>query len=271
MTAQNSPAAMPAGTAGPAQRAALLHFLAGALGVLSFIWGFLTWFTEGHGGGAFHFAGYAFSSAGVAPIGLSILAGAIAVANTVDGKIASFVPSAVAISALLTVIGVAGGKGNVGPGDAQIGMGVGLILELITCVVQVAVLLIAWLAANGRLGVPRPPAHPGYPTGGTPRPGYPVTGYGAPAPSYPPPAYPGQQHPQSNQPYPGQPYPGQPHAGYGPPSYSQPGYHPPAPSAPPPEQASQPEQPQSQPGERPSNPPTEQLRPPAGGYGESEQ
>jgi hypothetical protein len=238
----------------------MLHLLAGALGVLSFIWGFLTWFTEGHGGGAFHFAGYAFSSAGVAPIGLSILAGAIAVASTVDGKLASFVPSAVAIAALLTVIGVAGGKGNVGPGDAQIGMGVGLILELITCVVQVAVLLIAWLAANGRLGVPRPPAHPGYPTGGPGAPGYPVAGYGAPAPTYPAP-YPGQpQHPQANQ-----QQANQPHAGYGPPSYSQPGYHPPAPST------TVPDRPQNAPAQQPENPPTEQLRPPEGGDGDPQQ
>ena len=193
MTAYGSPAgpaALPTGMAGAAQRAAMMHFAAGALGVLSFIWGFLTWFTEGHGNGTFHFAGYAFSSAGVAPIGLSILAGALAVAYTVDGKVTSFVPSAVAIAALLTVIGVAGGKGGVGPGDAQIGMGVGLILELITCVVQVAVLLIAWLAANGRLGVARPPAHPGYPTsppaqgGGYPPPGY---GYPGQAPGYGPP------------------------------------------------------------------------------------
>jgi hypothetical protein len=246
MTAHDSPAGVPAGLAGPAQRAAMLHFVAGALGVLSFVWGFLTWFTEGSGGGSFHFAGYAFSSAGVAPIGLSILAGAIAVANTVDGKVASFVPSATAIAALLTVIGVAGGKANVGPGNAQIGMGVGLILELITCVVQVAVLLIAWLAANGRLGVPRPPAHPGYPTGGAAGPGYPVAGYGAPAapyPSaYPSPANPPQSQPPQSQPPQGQPPQGQPPSGYGPPSYTQPGYH----------------------------PPTEELRPPEGGYGEAE-
>jgi len=242
----------------------MMHFVAGALGVLSFIWGFLTWFTEGHGDGAFHFAGYAFSSAGVAPIGLSILAGAIAVAYTVDGKAASFVPSAVAIAALLTAIGVAGAKGNVGPGDAQIGMGVGLILELITCVVQVAVLLIAWLAANGRLGVPRPPAHPGYPTAGTAGPGYPAAGYGAPAPSYPPPAYPApQQQPPSNQPQ----------SGYGQPSYSQPGYHPPAPSAAPaPAQQPQSQPDQSHPDQQPhDDPPTEQLRPADGGYGEPEQ
>lgn len=265
MTAHDPSAGKPPGLAGPAQRAAMMHFVAGALGVLSFIWGFLTWFTEGHGGGAFHFAGYAFSSSGVAPIGLSILAGAIAVANVVDGKLASFVPSAVAIAALLTVIGVAGGKGNVGPGDAQIGMGVGLILELITCVVQAAVLLIAWLAANGRLGVPRPPAHPGYPTGGTAGPGYPVAGYGAPAPSYPPPAYPGPpQQPPSNQP-PSNP----PSSGYGAPSYSQPGYHPTAPStAPQPGAPSVP--PQHQPAEQPHNRPTEELRPPDGGYEEPE-
>jgi len=263
MTAYDSPAGRPAGLAGPAQRAAMMHFVAGALGVLSFIWGFLTWFTEGHGDGAFHFAGYAFSSAGVAPIGLSILAGAIAVAYTVDGKAASFVPSAVAIAAVLTVIGVAGAKGNVGPGDAQIGMGVGLILELITCVVQVAVLLIAWLAANGRLGVPRPPAHPGYPTAGTAGPGYPAAGYGARAPSYPPPAYPApQQQPPSNQPQ----------SGYGPPSYSQPGYRPPAPSAAPaPAQQPQSQPDQSHPDQQPHDPPTEQLRPADGGYGEPEQ
>lgn len=207
MTAYGSPAGPPVAppaSAGPAQRAAMMHFAAGALGVLSFIWGFLTWFTEGNGGGAIHFAGYVFSSAGVAPIGLSILAGAIAVAFTVDGKVTSFVPAAVAIAALLTVIGVAGGKGNVGPGDAQIGMGIGLILELITCVVQVLVLLIAWLAANGRIGVPPAPAHPGYPTPGT---GYPPSGYA---------------------------HPGQSPAGYGPPSYVQPGYHPPQPPVSPP-------------------------------------
>lgn len=253
MTAYDSPAVPSAAqppTTGPAQRAAMMHFVAGALGVLSFIWGFLSWFTEGQGDRAFYFAGYAFSSAGAAPIGLSILAGAIAVAYTVDGKVTSFVPPAVAIAALLTVIGVAGGKGNVGPGDAQIGMGLGLILELVTCIVQAAVLLLAWLAANGRIGAPRPPAHPGYPI--TP-PGYPTPGASYPGHGYADPA--------------------QAHAGYGPPSYVQPGYHPPAPPAPSaPSVPLVPPVPSSdQPGTPPGDQPTEHLRPPEGGYGEPRQ
>ena len=49
--------------ASPVQRAALMAYVAVGLGFLSFIWGFLKWFTDSTGGEKTKFGAYALGSA----------------------------------------------------------------------------------------------------------------------------------------------------------------------------------------------------------------
>lgn len=191
--------------ASPIQRAAILAYSAGALGILSFIWGFLDWFTQGRGDLTSSASGYSINGAGsTAIVGISLIAGLLAAANAFEHKPVSLVPVVFGVSSLLLVFGVLIGKGGYdnggGSSGPDIGMGVGMVLTLITVLLQVGVLVIGWLLASGRIPAPQPKMQ-GYPGG-----------YG----QLP---YPGQQNQQYSPPL--QPeYPGQP---------SQPGQYPPPP------------------------------------------
>ena len=171
--------------ASPVQRAALLSYVAGGLGVLSFVWGFLKWLTDSTGGGKTKFGAYALASPAVAIIGFSLAAGLLAAAATVEKKPASLTPVGLSVTSLLLVVGVLIGKSSVSArgGSAHVGVGIGLILELITVILQVAVLVFAWVTASGRISANRAPAWPAQPQQPYPgQPGQPgpPQGYGPP-------------------------------------------------------------------------------------------
>jgi hypothetical protein len=200
-------------TASPTQRAALLSYVAAGLGVLSFIWGFLTWYTEGQGEAKTDYGGYALATQGSALIGLSLAAGLIALVLVLDKRGAGLVPAAVAAAGVLVAVGQLAGHGMIGvpkgAGEAHVGIGIGLILALVTVVLQLAALVLAWMMASGRMPAPRPRQQQyqqqygqqyGQPSSYGPQPGQPA------APYYP-------QQPVE-QPHPGQPVPpGQPEYG----------------------------------------------------------
>lgn len=227
MTAYGPPAT-PRSPSSPAQRATLLAYAAGGLGVLSFIWGFLKWLTEGEGDGKTQYGGYALAAPGVAVIALSLAAGLLAAGAAWENKPVTITPVALAVTSVLLAIGILIGKGSIsagGGGGAKVGIGIGLILELITAIVQAGVLVFAWMEASGRLPANRAPAWPPQQQQQQPYPGQPG-GYGPPqtyGQAQPPPA---QQPPPPQQPPPGQPGQPGPQQGYGPPPGG-PGYGPP--------------------------------------------
>jgi Family of unknown function (DUF5336) len=217
MTAYGPPPT-PKASASPAQRAALLSYIAGGLGVLSFVWGFLKWVSEGEGDGKTQFAGYALGSQGAAVIGFSLAAGLLAAGLAWDNKPPTLAPVAFSVTSLLLAIGILIGKGSIdtgGGGDAKVGIAIGLILELVTAAIQVGVLVFGWMTASGRIPANKAPAWPGQPQQ-QPYPGQPA------APPQPTPYGP----PQTYGPPPPQPPPG-PQQGYGPPPQAGTGYGPP--------------------------------------------
>lgn len=174
----------------PQQRLAMLGYVAGGLGVLDFIWGFLDWTSVGNGiGGSAGVAGFA--TAGTGAIVATLLAGLLALAEGLEKKSPSMLPTAAALAGLLVTFGI-----MVSTPDGY-DVEVGLILALITAIAQTGVLIFAWLTASGRLAQ-RPAQHgignhsgTGTQPGHGPPPGYgpPPGGYGGPPPGYgsPPP------------------------------------------------------------------------------------
>ena len=220
MTAYGPPPT-PQSSASPAQRAAMLSYAAGGLGVLSFIWGFLKWITEGEGSDKGKLGGYAVQSPVVAVVGFSLAAGLLAAGLAWDNKPPTLAPVAFSVTSLLLTIGILIGKGSVEPsGGAKFGIGIGLILELITVILQAGVLIFGWMTASGRVPANRAPAWPAQPQqqpypGQQAQPGRPMQ----PPPGYGPPQTYG----------PPQPPPQAPQQGYGPPPQGNPGYGPPRP------------------------------------------
>jgi len=203
MTAYGPPA-VPRSPASPVQRAALMSYVGGGLGLLSFVWGFLKWITEGSGRDATKYGGYAIGSPAVAVVGFSLAAGLLAAAAAWEKKPATLTPVVLAITGLLLALGVLIGKGSIGAGGGgpKFGIGIGLILALITILLQVGVLVFGWMTANNRMPAKAAPAA---------------------WPAQPQQSYPGQQS------YPSQPGQQPQGGGYGPPQ----GYGPPAQQPPP--------------------------------------
>ncbi len=200
MTAYGPPPA-PRSAANPDQRARLLALVAGGLGVLMFIWGFLTWFTENTGEKT-SYGGYVFIGNSTAAIGFSIAAGLVALAHVYERKPLALLPLALAATSLLLLIGLFIGKGKAdsSSGSPNVGVSAGFVLGLITVILQVAALVLEWLTTSGRLpakaaAAPAAPWSGGY--GGQPNQFGPSTSYGTPQGEYrppqpyAPPAYPG--------------------------------------------------------------------------------
>jgi hypothetical protein len=196
---------------------AILGYVAGALGVLDFIWGFLHFVSQSGqqlpdgssvGGGGQS----AYESAAGEVLVLTILAGLIAAGETFEkGKI-SLYSVAPSIGGVLMVIGSMTGVPD------GVDTGIGLILALITSIAQAGVLVYAWLLASGKISAPQGrPAQGGQPAYGQPPQGYgqPPQGYGQPPQGYAPPQAPSGPPPGYGQPP--QPNPGQ----YGPPPQQQ--------------------------------------------------
>jgi hypothetical protein len=180
----------------------LLGYVAGGLGVLSFIWGFLGWYTEGSGDSETTYGGYAFTTQGTAIVAVSLIAGGVAAVAAFEKRKATLLPVVIAVAGLLLVVGQMIGKGSIsvesGGNGPDTGVGIGLILELITLILQVGALVVAWLMATGKMPARRPqaPAQPQYPGYQQPQ-GYPQPqqGYGPPT-SYPQQGAPSQDQPQ---------------------------------------------------------------------------
>jgi hypothetical protein len=123
----------------------MLSMVAGALGILMFVWGFLRWLNVGEGADQHKFSGYAFSMPTTAVIGLSLAAGLIAVLGATERRpgrgVPSAVPTGLAATGLLLAIGIVLGKGEISPTvGSEVGIEIGLILALITAAIQTAVL-----------------------------------------------------------------------------------------------------------------------------------
>ena len=128
-----------------AQRERMLSMVAGALGILMFIWGFLKWLKFGEGDSARKYSGYAFQMPTTAIIGFSLAAGLVAILGATERRpgrgVPSAIPTALAATSLLLAIGVYLGKGSISPDvGSKVGVQIGLILGLLTALVQTAVL-----------------------------------------------------------------------------------------------------------------------------------
>lgn len=176
----------------------MLGYVAGALGVLDFIWGFLDFYSASSGGdGA---SGYTVGAAGI--VALTVAAGLIAAGEAFENKATSLLVVAVSVAGLLVTFGSLI--------DTQDGVdaGIGLILALITAILQVAVLVYLWLIASGKISAPAPKQHapqnfgppPGYGNAGQPGAYGAPQGYGPPqgGPAGPPQGQPGGYGPPSS-------------------------------------------------------------------------
>jgi Family of unknown function (DUF5336) len=125
----------------------LFDLIGAGLGVLAFIWGFLDWYGSSDVGGTATFKGYGqLSGSAGAAIGLSVLAGAVAATSLLDRKAkGSLIPLAASAASLLVTFGLLVGK------EKGSDIKIGLILMLITAIVQVGVFVAGWLQAEGKI------------------------------------------------------------------------------------------------------------------------
>lgn len=127
------------------KRERLLSTIAGALGLLMFIWGFLRWLNIGDGDDQLKYSGYAFQMPTTAIIGFSLAAGLMALLGATERRpgrgVPSAIPTALAATSLLLAIGVFAGKGAISPElGSEVGVEIGLILAVITALLQTVVL-----------------------------------------------------------------------------------------------------------------------------------
>lgn len=129
-------------------RERMLSMIAGLLGILMFVWGFLRWLKVGSGPDAHKFSGYAFEMPTAAVVGLSLAAGLISLLGATERRpgrgVPTAVPTGLAATSLLLAIAVLLGKGSISPTlGAKVGVEIGLILGLITAALQTIVLAMA--------------------------------------------------------------------------------------------------------------------------------
>lgn len=127
------------------KRERMMSMVAGLLGILMFVWGFLRWLNVGDGHEQTKLSGYAYTMPTTAVIGLSLAAGLIAALGAVERRpgrgVPSAVPTGLAATSLLLAIGIILGKGQVSSsGGSTIGVEIGLILAVITAALQTLVL-----------------------------------------------------------------------------------------------------------------------------------
>jgi hypothetical protein len=126
-------------------RERMLSMVAGALGILMFVWGFLRWFNVGDGAHQQKYSGYAFATPSSAVVGLSLAAGLIAVLGATERRrgrgVPTAVPTGLAATSLLLAIAICLGKGEITQNiGSKVGIEIGLILALITAALQTLVL-----------------------------------------------------------------------------------------------------------------------------------
>src|SRR4051812_19787607 len=141
MSAYGSPSR---GSSAATKREEMMSYVAGALGILMFIWGFLKWLSIGDNDKE-SYAGYAFGTPTTAVIGFSLAAGLIAILGATERRpgrgVPSAIPTGLAATSLLLAIGIFLGKGAITQslGD-NVGVEIGLILGIAVAAVQTIVL-----------------------------------------------------------------------------------------------------------------------------------
>src|SRR5882762_5347305 len=218
------------------QQLPLFDLIGAGLGVLAFVWGFLDWY-KAKGGGDVNFptqfaktataaaassgvSGYKAYGVGTAAIGLSLLAALIAAGVLIDKEHKpGLFPIAAAGASLLVTFGLLVNK------QEGTDLGIGLILMLITALVQTGLFVTGWLQAQGKImtGSSSSSSAGQWGGGGGAQQqwgGYPQQGYQQPAqpqqqPAAQPQYGPAQPQPQYGQPTQHQPQqPQQPPQGY---------------------------------------------------------
>jgi Family of unknown function (DUF5336) len=127
------------------KRERAMSMVAGLLGILMFIWGFLRWLNVGDDPDQHKYSGYAFQMPTTAVIGFSLAAGLMALLGATERRpgrgVPSAIPTALAATSLLLAVGIWLGKGAISPDlGGQVGVEIGLILGLITALLQTIVL-----------------------------------------------------------------------------------------------------------------------------------
>ncbi|MGN6696328.1 MAG: hypothetical protein ACTHN0_19275 [Aquihabitans sp.] len=128
-----------------AQRERMLSMLAGALGIVMFLLGFLRWLSVGEGADQRKYSGFALQMPTTAVIGFALAAGLVALLGATERRpgrgVPSAVPAGLAATGLLLAVGIYLGKGAISPElGAQVGAEIGLVLGLLVALVQTIVL-----------------------------------------------------------------------------------------------------------------------------------
>lgn len=133
------------GSASASKRERTLSFVAGVLGVVMFLLGFLKWLKLGDGDNAQEYGGFAFGTPTSAVILLSLAAGLIAALGAMDHRdgrgVPSAIPTGLAAASLLGAIAILLNKGSIsdGVGD-NVAVEIGLILGIVVAALQTIVL-----------------------------------------------------------------------------------------------------------------------------------
>lgn len=133
------------GSNSTAQRERTLSMVAGVLGILMFIWGFMKWLSLGEGDDQSKYSGFAFGMPTTAVIGFALAAGLMAFLGAAENRrgrgVPSAIPTALAATSLLLAVGIYLGKGSISPElGNEVGVEIGLILAIVTALVQTIVL-----------------------------------------------------------------------------------------------------------------------------------
>lgn len=127
------------------QRERMLSMVAGVLGLLMFVFGFLRWLKVGDAPDELKYSGFAFQMPTTAVIGFSVAAGLMALLGATERRagrgVPSAIPTALAATSFLLALGIYLGKGAISPDvGAEVGVEIGLILALIASLAQTVVL-----------------------------------------------------------------------------------------------------------------------------------
>jgi hypothetical protein len=123
----------------------MLSMIAGGLGLLMFVWGFLRWFSVGDDPDELKYSGFAFQTPSSAVMGFSVAAGLMALLGSSEPRrgrgVPSAIPTALAATSFLLAVGIYFGREAISPSDAvEVGVEIGLILALITSLLQTVAL-----------------------------------------------------------------------------------------------------------------------------------
>ena len=127
------------------QRERTLSMVAGALGLLMLVFGFMKWLKVGDDPEQLKYSGFAFQMPTTAVIGFALAAGLMALLGATERRrgrgVPSAIPTALAATSFLLAVGIYLGKGSISPDlGNDVGVEIGLILGLLTSLLQTIVL-----------------------------------------------------------------------------------------------------------------------------------